>query len=140
MAGGRLVSYRCAAQWSCSIRLAHRTQFVAPEHGLPIATVGCLAEADGVACRPNKLASLFPGALTKWRFPPETTLLPSPRPVGATGRPACSGSGPAAYSASTTTRYSRHVSGTPFNACSPASSKTSPDPATRSFTVCDTST
>ena len=29
-------------------RLAHRTQFVAKEGGRPIATVGCLAEAEGV--------------------------------------------------------------------------------------------
>ena len=33
------------------------------------------------------------------------------------------------------TRYRRHRSGTPFNSCSPASSKTRPEPAVRSFTV-----
>jgi hypothetical protein len=38
------------------------------------------------------------------------------------------------------TRYNRHRSGTPFSSCSPASLKTRPLPATRSFTVLETST
>src|SRR3990172_705665 len=38
------------------------------------------------------------------------------------------------------TLYSRQRSGTPFSSCSPRSSNVRPDPATRSFTVCETST
>ena len=39
-----------------------------------------------------------------------------------------------------TTRYKCQRSGTPLSSCSPASSKMRPDPATRSLTVCETST
>ena len=39
-----------------------------------------------------------------------------------------------------TTRYRCQRSGTPFSSCSPASSKTRPEPATRSFTVWETNT
>src|SRR5205814_8174686 len=38
------------------------------------------------------------------------------------------------------TRYRRQRSGTPFSSCSPASSNAMPEPATRSLTVCETST
>lgn len=38
------------------------------------------------------------------------------------------------------TAYIRHSPGTPFNSWAPWSSKVIPEPATRSFTVCDTST
>ena len=38
------------------------------------------------------------------------------------------------------TRYRCQRSGTPFSSCSPASSNVSPEPATRSFTVCETRT
>ena len=38
------------------------------------------------------------------------------------------------------TAYTRQVPGTPLSSCSPRSTKSKPEPATRSFTVCETST
>ena len=49
-------------------------------------------------------------------------------------------SGQLSQAPSFATLYRRRRSGTPFSSCSPASSKAIPDPATRSFTVDETST
>jgi GNAT superfamily N-acetyltransferase len=46
--GSRLADERGRAEAEWRNRLRHRTQFVARQEGRPVATVGCLVEADGV--------------------------------------------------------------------------------------------
>lgn len=45
--GSRLAAERDRTEAEWRDRLEHRTQFVAREEGRPVATVGCLAEAEG---------------------------------------------------------------------------------------------